>query len=261
MSYYLDRFEYRCADGHSNQFDKAYFGNEPDGGSPETASAKFPGELPCSGCNYKLVPASLVRVLHCNVSERDFCSFQENKYVESAAYHEAGHVVIAAVQKIPLKSRGIRIDQKGSGFSHYKAMRADGSRNLGSDAKREETIRSVQAGYIAQERFYLRFDDRLPPSGVHSDVNDINGLVEEMYSDRTACEGVKLRLWNEAKQFVENHWMVIEALAQALLKKEWSSQAPPSGERRWSTQLYEKRMPGPEVVAFIEQFQIPASIE
>jgi hypothetical protein len=261
MSYHLDRFEYTCAVGHTNQFDKAYFASESDGASDESASTKLPSELPCSGCNYKLVPASLVRVLHSNLSEQDFYSFQDNRYVESAAYHEAGHIVIAAVQQIPLKDHGIHIDQKGSGFAHFKAMRPEGSRNLGGEARREETIRSAQAGYIAQERFYLRFNDRLPPSGAHFDVNDINGLVEEMYSGRTACEEAKVRLWNEAKQLVENRWGVIEALAQALLKKEWSDQAPALGERRWSTQLREKKMEGLEVVAFLKERQISASLE
>jgi hypothetical protein len=261
MSYYLDRFEYTCARGHANQFETAHFASEPDGALPEPAPTKLPSELPCSGCNYKLIRVSLMRILHCNLSERDFYTFQDTKYVESVAYHEAGHAVIAAIQQIPLKDRGIRIDQKGSGFSHYKATKPNGSRNLGSEARREATIRSVQAGFIAQERFYLRFNDRLPPSGACWDTNDINALIEEMYSDRATCEDAKFRLWNEAKELVERHWMAIEALAQALLKKEWSSQAPPPGERRWSTQLREKKMERLEIVALLKEFQISALIE
>jgi hypothetical protein len=38
-------------------------------------------------------------------------------YVESCAYHEAGHIVIAAVQNMPLRQRGIRNDQVGNGYS------------------------------------------------------------------------------------------------------------------------------------------------
>src|SRR4029077_4491742 len=97
--------------------------------------------------------------------------------------------------------------------------------------------------------------------GAHCDVNDINGLVEEMYSGRTACEEAKRRLWNEAIALVDRVWPVIEALAQTLLKKDWKSQAPPSGERKWSTQLREKKMDGREVVELLKRFQISVFTE
>ena len=260
MPHYFDRFEYSCAEAHRNVFDLAYVADEP---SPfiEAKPLRLPENLPCSGCQYKLIPVSLVLQTHSNLSEMDFYKFQENKYVESVAYHEAAHVVVAAAQQMPLKERGIRIDQKGSGFSHYNVAKPDGSTNLGSEPKREKTIRSTQAGYIAQEKFYLRFCDRLPPSGASNDTDGINKLVEEMYSGRNVCEDAKGKLFTEAQQLVEQHWQAIEALAQTLLNKEWKSQVPPSGERRWSTQMAEKKLDGSEVVVFLRQFQISASIQ
>lgn len=262
MPYFFERFEYKCTQGHRNPFDFTYFASETaDVLFDESELMRLPDKLPCSGCKYKLVPASLVRLAHGISSEVDFYKFREDKYVESAAYHEAGHITIAAAQQIPLKERGIRIDQKGSGVSNYKVAKPNGTANAGPDAKREKTIQSTQAGYIAQAKYYLRFFDRLPESGSSSDTDGINGLVEEMYSDRNACEDAKAKLFKEAEQLVEQHWQAIEALAQTLLKKEWTSQAPPSGERRWSTQLREKKMDGSEIAAFLQQFQILAFVE
>jgi hypothetical protein len=260
MSYYFDRFEYWCAEGHHSVFDLAYVGDEPNPFA-ESKPPCLPERLPCSGCQYKLVPVSLVRQIHSNLSEMDFYKFKEDKYVESVAYHEAAHVVVAAVQQIPLREGGIRIDQKGSGFSHCGVVKPDGSTKLGAEPKREKTIRSTRAGYIAQERFYLRFFDRLPPSGSSTDTDGINTLVEEMYSGKTACEDAKSKLFAEAQQLVEKYWQAIEALAQTLLKKEWETQAPPSGERRWSTQLAQKKMDGAEVVVLLQQYQISASVQ
>jgi hypothetical protein len=122
MPYICERFEYTCPKNHRNESDFAYAVTEGDMFSNEPERPRLPEMLPCSGCNYKLVAASLVPILRLNYSESDFGRFQEAKYTESSAYHEAGHVVIAAVEKIPLRKDCIRIDQKGAGYSHYKTM-------------------------------------------------------------------------------------------------------------------------------------------
>src|SRR2546425_6142051 len=108
MPYYFDRFEYTCSVGHRNVFDLAYFADEPN---PffEPKPVRLPEELPCSGCQYKLISVSLVLQTHSNLSSADFYKFQENRYVESVAYHEAAHVVVAAAQQMSLKERGIRV--------------------------------------------------------------------------------------------------------------------------------------------------------
>jgi len=261
MPYISERFEYTCEQNHRNQFDIAYpmtgrgiFSDQPE-------QPRLPQMLPCSGCKYKLVSANLVSQSKGDYSEIDFYKFRETKYMESSAYHEAGHVVIGAAEKIPLRKDGIRIDQKGAGFSHYKAMKLSGASNIGPDPEREKAIRSTQAGYAAQSRYHLRFFDRLPPAGSSHDEDYINGLLEEMYDGRQQFFDAKNKLAAETEQLVDQHWQAIEAVAQTLLKKEWKSQALPSGERRWSTQLWEKKMDGYEVVALLKQFDTLASVE
>ena len=46
-----------------------------------------------------------------------FAQFQV-QYIESAAYHEAGHISAAVVQRMPLPQQDVHIDLKGCGISH-----------------------------------------------------------------------------------------------------------------------------------------------
>jgi len=57
---------------------------------------------------------------HLNISEFEYERIKENKLAESAAYHETVHSVIAAVQKLRLDRRGLRIDQRSSGIFYFK---------------------------------------------------------------------------------------------------------------------------------------------
>jgi hypothetical protein len=46
----------------------------------------------------------------------------DETYVESAAYHEAAHIVVAVAQKIPLRSGGVHIDFQTELGTHWRAM-------------------------------------------------------------------------------------------------------------------------------------------
>ena len=78
------------------------------------------------------------------------------EYVEGAAYHEASHIVVAAVQGLPLGKAGLRIYETGAGFAHYSGKQPDGSTNVGADPCRERTIIATLAGHIAHGTFYPR---------------------------------------------------------------------------------------------------------
>jgi hypothetical protein len=252
MSYSYELFDYICPNGHRNQFEFLH--------APSTQLAP-PQMLPCSGCNYQLIPVTVSQPLLCNFKDNDAKDFTKRKYVESCAYHEAGHVVIGSVGRIPLRKQGICIDQKGAGYSHYKTMRLTGVKNVGRDPRRDKAIRSTQAGYLSQEKYYLRFFKQLPPSGSSNDTNYVNGLLDEMYDSRQQFFEEKDRLAAETQQLVNQHWQAIEAIAQTLIRKTPETQAPRSGERRWSTQLFERRLDRYEVVAQLNHFNIPASVE
>src|ERR1700693_6518667 len=95
LSYLYRSFEYTCLKQHRSTFDLLRFAD---------AQSALPQTLPCAECNYEMVQADLVEQFRCDFSEAELSNYKEQKYAESAAYHEAGHVVSAAVEQIPLKN-------------------------------------------------------------------------------------------------------------------------------------------------------------
>jgi hypothetical protein len=79
-----------------------------------------------------------------------FAAFQA-QYVESAAYHEAGHITAAVVQQMPLRSHGIHVDPKANGIAYYWHREPGDLANSDRDLEeRERTIVALYAGRIAQ---------------------------------------------------------------------------------------------------------------
>lgn len=104
-----------------------------------------------------------------------------NRYVESAAYHEAAHIVVGAVQEMPLRHRGIHIDPIGCGIAYYwhKTPGTDGT-----VVERQRTIISTAAGYIAQEKYY----PKCPDAGAYGDQEKVEALLDELHPEGgSAC--------------------------------------------------------------------------
>src|SRR5450759_790903 len=105
----------------------------------------------------------------------------DERYVHGAAYHEAAHIVIAAVQGMALRERGLMINELGGGFAAYSRRQPDGSTDIGPGADRERTIIATAAGFIAHGIFC--------PSVVTGDPNAsddcqvIDALLLEKYLD------------------------------------------------------------------------------
>jgi len=43
----------------------------------------------------------------------------DDEYVNSTAYHESGHTVVAAAQRMPLRNLGVHMDSRGCGKTFY----------------------------------------------------------------------------------------------------------------------------------------------
>jgi len=177
------------------------------------------------------------------------------EYVRSAAYHEAAHVVIAAVQGIPLTEKGIHLDRWGRGLAHYRDRKPDSSINVGSETEREKTIIATAAGWIAQNRNFP-----CSPSGASYDIDQINALLTEMYPEGSlSWRNAKETLLKEAQRLVERHWAAIESVALTLWAKPETSKLPQTGD--WSTEPLEKYLSAEEVVEILQRFGISARIE
>ena len=118
-----------------------------------------------------------------------------SRYVESAAYHEAGHAVVAAVQEMPFRHRGIHVDSTGQGITFYWYKLPDGKQNVGADVERERTIISTSAGLIAQRKFY----PGCPDDGAVQDTDLIITLLNEMYVNRDAWFDARQQLWKRPR--------------------------------------------------------------
>lgn len=185
-----------------------------------------------------------------------FAAFRA-RYIDSAAYHEAGHMTAAADQGMPLSSHGIHIDPQGNGISYYWHREPGDPTNSPRDQEeRERTIVALYAGRIAQQKF---FPDA-PQEAWEADDGKIEALLDEMCTaDRSA---IAARLLEQARGLVERRWHVIEALAGALLAKPLSPQSERETHKNWSRgqSSVEKRMSASEVAEFFNNFRIQTSI-
>ncbi len=180
------------------------------------------------------------------------------RYVKSAAYHEAGHVVVAALQRLSLQEAGIRVDSDGSGVSHY-CHRLPGDRaKSGSDQlERERTIIALHAGAISQAKF---FPD-CPEEAAASDRKTICELLEEMHpANHTAQSNANAKLQGKAGEMVSKNWGAIKELAKALLRK--TSQPPAKGgaDRLHGGRTTEKSMSGSEAKELLERLGICVTV-
>src|SRR5713226_9099367 len=76
------------------------------------------------------------------------------KYVDSTAYHEAGHITAAVVQGMPLRERGIHVDPTGRGIAYYWERESGDLENTEQDQEeRKLTIVALYAAHAAQLNF------------------------------------------------------------------------------------------------------------
>ena len=193
------------------------------------------------------------------MSDLDWAEFQA-RYVESAAYHEAGHTVAAAIQMMPLRERGIHVDLKGSGISYYWHRIPGDLENTRQDrVERERTITAIYAGWIAQKIFFPDCSER----DWDGDRREVTSLLDEMYStDVNARTAAHAEVWEKARKLVDQHWSIIDSLAKSLWAKPTTHQSPAEIEQNWShgQTTLEKCMSGTEVVELFKKLGIDCHV-
>src|SRR5882762_11573916 len=182
------------------------------------------------------------------------------RYPESAAYHEAGHVVVAAAQGMRLSRHGVHLDSEGRGISYYEYRKPKRWAEGASEVKREHTIISTLAGLIAQQKFYAECSIL----GASEDNNLVDELLKEISEDDDfigyASLKAQLELRRESEKLVDEFWPAIEAVARAL----WGTPETPRDfnepEPGWSQLRVEKRLNGARLVEILKPFGIHPSI-
>ncbi|HWY22281.1 MAG TPA: hypothetical protein VNX26_13735 [Candidatus Acidoferrum sp.] len=176
----------------------------------------------------------------------------DKEYVDSCAYHEAGHTAVAVSLGMPLRNRGVHIDTMGNGISYYWfRIIGDGSNAPSDILERERTIIAGEAGFIAQKRFYCD----CVYGGNWFDRDQTIKLLNEMYPNLDDWIAAQDRLVAEARRLVDVHWQAIEALAKAVLDQPLRPR-PHDPERIWSADTHERWIDGNRVISILKQFQL-----
>jgi ATP-dependent Zn protease len=142
----------------------------------------------------------------------------EYEMQKAVAHHEAAHIVLAAVHGMVLMKDGIYIDNRGGGISCDRDVAPGGIRT-----HREQRASMVvcYAGRHAHVKQYHSeegcwFQDDVTKARKHAEAmnpDDRDALSE--------CMGMACK---EAEKLVKEYWPVIDAVATALVKKEFKNE-------------------------------------
>jgi len=174
------------------------------------------------------------------------------------AYHEAGHVVIAAALELRLLSEGLMIDTAAGGLGCYCKEPGE------SDILRERVMVSAFAGCFAQNRFCE--EQSYPLLNYFniiwsSDWREARGIAIKLSNEYVAGRSIltiQEELERRSKQLVAENWPAIGAVADALLAKNWEPLRPLKSGSQWSMQPMAKYLSGEETVRVLELFGFAA---
>lgn len=175
--------------------------------------------------------------------------------IEWGSYHEAGHIVAAAVLKVPFRSFGIHIDGKGRGLCKLVRPSATCSDPFSEVERRQKRMIVVLfAGLLAQKRFC----SDSPEISANCDSQQIELYLSAIYRTDPARQVARLYLEQESNRLVYTgpYWDAIEGVATELLAQPFTPIV--SGE--WHTDRTEEKMlEGIRIVDILDQHRIAAA--
>ncbi len=175
---------------------------------------------------------------------------------ECGAHHEPGHIVIAAVQGLRLKPEGLMVDPSGWGLACYHDALED------TESARERNILAVLAGFAVEKRY--REERRYPPrEDMDITLNRDNVVARTRLGKLNGDYWTNdFRLREQLKGLIEKHWLATDALASALLRKNWETIRPLKSGDRWSdpNETMAKYLAGGEAVRILAEHGIEAVV-
>jgi len=178
--------------------------------------------------------------------------------IVTAAYHEAGHVVVAAALGLRLRSEGIMVGQDGMGLACYW------KEPDGTDPSVECNILASFAGFCAEKRLRsMRGFQTLNYFGVifSTDWKEARALQPKFsssYFGKKNIQTIHDELEARAEQLIVQYWHAIEVLAEALLNRDWEPKKIFQSGTQWSEAEEAKYVPGAEIVRILQSAGIPA---
>lgn len=178
-----------------------------------------------------------------------------SRQIESAAYHEAGHMTAAIVQAMPIRATGLHVDLCGNGCADYfERLVGDLAVTDVDQRERKCTIIALYAGHAAQLKFY----PECQRYGWRNDLEKIRELTREMLPSDEQAQKAQEEWRLRAEKLVDGHWPIIEELARTLLSKSCTFMS--HEDARWGLGSLKRQMPGPEVVELFASHNIRTKI-
>lgn len=177
--------------------------------------------------------------------------------IDSAAYHEAGHIAAAIVQGMPIRASGMYVDMLGHGVAYYfERLGADPGTTDLDMIERKRTIIALYSAHVAQLRFYPAAEK----SGWFNDHRKIEILSREIHSnDETAEIAIREELWERAHKLIDKFWPIVSELAKALLAKPGIAMPPEELDTGWGTGPV-RHMSGSEIADYCARHKINAIV-
>jgi hypothetical protein len=161
------------------------------------------------------------------------------------AYHEAGHIVVAAVLGLDLRPKGITIWEAAQdvmdGLARYWESEMDWEKNF----------QSIRAGGLAQWRQF----PQAYIGGQKPDIENFNKIVAEHFAgtlpvDMWQSEGKK------ADDLLGAHWNAVVEIAETLIAAEWM----PVAENEHPLAKRKKQLDSEALVAILSPHGISARV-
>src|SRR6516165_9443188 len=142
--------------------------------------------------------------------------------VMATAYHEAGHAVAAIMQGIAVHTVTIKPGDNYFGLTKHGKTRMDGFQPDYESVpprvrdRMEKQARCALAGLIAQRRFSK---SSIRQWHAHQDHRIAADLVSRLAHSIPETEAWLNLLHIQTEQIIDAHWYGVEAIAQALIKR------------------------------------------
>lgn len=165
--------------------------------------------------------------------------------LEETAYHEAGHIVVAAMLGLDLRPKGITIWEAAQdvmdGLARYWESETDWEKNL----------QSIRAWGLAQWRQFPQADIR----GQKPDIENFNKIVAEHFAGT-----LPVNMWQsvgkKTDDLLDAHWSAVVEIAKTLIAAEWMLVA----ENEHPLAKRKKELDGEALVAILSSHGISARV-
>ena len=148
------------------------------------------------------------------------------------------------------------VDPSGWGLACYHDALED------SESARERNILAVLAGFAVEKRY--REERRYPPrEDMDFTLNRDNVVARTRLGKLNGDYWTNdFRLREQLKGLIEKHWLATDALASALLRKNWETIRPLKSGDRWSdpNETMAKYLAGGEAVRILAEHGIEAVV-